>query len=123
MPLQIFDRNQGNIAAARAAVAAADARRAGTLATTTARARNAIGNVEATQRRVNALENSAIPEAAEALRLTQRSYEEGRASLLELLDARNAFTAAQAQLTEARLALATATAELGRISAQQEPSR
>lgn len=123
MPLQIFDRNQGNIAAARAAVAAADARRAGTLASTTARARNAIGNVEATQRRVTAFERSAIPEAAEALRLTQRSYEEGRASLLELLDARNAYTAVQAQLTEARLALATATAELGRISAQQEQSR
>lgn len=123
MPLQIFDRNRGNIAAARAAVAAADARRAGTLASTTARARNAIANVEAAQRRVSALEKSAVPEAAEALRLAQRSYEEGRASLLELLDARNAYTASQAQLTEARLALALATAELGRISAQQEQSR
>lgn len=117
MPLQIFDRNQGGIAAARAAVAAAEARRAGTLASTTARARNAIANVEAAQRRVSALRDSAVPEAAEALRLTQRSYEEGRASLLELLDARNAYTAAQASLTEAREALALATAELGRISA------
>jgi len=118
MPLQVFDRNQGNIAAARAAVAAAEARRAGTLASTTARARNAIANVEAAQRRVSALEKSAVPEAGEALRLAQRSYEEGRASLLELLDARNAYTASQAQLTEARLALAVATAELGRISAR-----
>lgn len=118
MPLPVFDRNQGNIAAARSAVAAADARRAGTLASTTARARNAIANVEAAQRRVSALEKSAVPEAAEALRLAQRSYEEGRASLLELLDARNSYTSAQTQLTEARLALALATAELGRISAQ-----
>ena len=118
MPLQLFNRNQGNIAAARAAVAAADARRAGMLASTTAKARNAIANVEAAPRRVSALEGSASPEAAEALRLTQRSYEEGRASLLELLDARNAYTSAQAQLTEARLSLALATAELGRISAQ-----
>jgi cobalt-zinc-cadmium efflux system outer membrane protein len=118
MPLPVFDRNQGNIAAARAAVASADARRAGMLASTTARARNAIANVEAAQRRVSALEKSAVPEAAEALRLAQRSYEEGRASLLELLDARNSYTSAQTQLTEARLALALATAELGRISAQ-----
>ena len=118
MPLQIFNRNQGNIAAARAAVAAAEARRAGTLASTTAKARNAIANVEAAKRRVSALQDSAVPEAAEALRLAQRSYEEGRASLLELLDARNAYTAAQASLTEAREALALATAELGRISAQ-----
>ena len=118
MPLQIFDRNRGNIEAARQALAAAEARRANMIASTTARARNAIGAVEAAQRRVAALEGAAIPEAAEALRLAQRSYEEGRASLLELLDTRNAYTAAQAQLTEARLALALATAELGRISAQ-----
>jgi len=83
-----------------------------------AQARNAIAGVEAAERRVSALEKSAVPEAAEALRLTQRSYEEGRASLLELLDARNSYTSAQTQLTEARLALALATAELGRISAQ-----
>lgn len=120
MPLQIFDRNQGNIAAARAAVAAAEARRAATLASTTARARNAIANVEAAERRVTALQDSAVPEAVEALRLAQRSYEEGRASLLELLDARNAYTGAQASLTEAREELALATAELGRISARQE---
>lgn len=118
MPLQIFDRNRGNISAARAAQQAAEARRASILATTTAQARNAIASVEATQRRVTALERSAVPEASEALRLTQRSYEEGRSSLLELLDARNAYTAAEAQLTEAREALAIATADLGRISAQ-----
>ena len=118
MPLQAFNRNQGNIAAARAAVASAQARRAGALATTTANARNAIGNVEAAQRRVKALEGSAIPEAREGLRLAQLSYEEGRSSLLELLDARNAYTEAQAQLTDAWLALAVATAELGRVSAK-----
>lgn len=118
MPLRVFDRNQGGVAAARANEAAAEARRANSLATTAAQARNAIASVEASERRVSALERSAVPEAAEALRLTQRSYEEGRASLLELLDARNAYTASQAALTDARQALALATAELGRISAQ-----
>jgi cobalt-zinc-cadmium efflux system outer membrane protein len=118
MPLRVFDRNQGGIAAARALQEAAEARRASILATTTAQARNAIAGVEAAERRVTALDKSAVSEAAEALRLTQRSYEEGRASLLELLDARNAYTAAQASLSDARLALALATAELGRISAQ-----
>ena len=120
MPLRVFDKNQGNIAAARAAVAAAEARRASTLATTTAQARNAIAAVEAAERRVSALAESALPEAAEALRLALRSYEEGRASLLELLDAQEAYTSTQTALTEARLALALATAELGRLSAQQE---
>ena len=118
MPLRIFDRNQGNIGAAQQTVAAAEARRANALASITARARNAIATVEGAQRRVAALEKAAIPEAAEALRLTQRSYEEGRATLLELLDARNAFVASERDLTEARLALALAAAELARISAQ-----
>jgi cobalt-zinc-cadmium efflux system outer membrane protein len=118
MPLRVFDRNQGNIEAARQALAAADARRASTLATTTARARNAIANVEASQRRVEALEKAAVPEAVEALRLAERSYREGRASLLELLDVQNAYTTARTSLTEARLELALAVAELGRIAAQ-----
>ena len=118
MPLRLFDRNQGNVSAAQQVLAAAEARRANALANTTARARNAIAIVEGAQRRVAALEKAAIPEAAEALRLTQRSYEEGRATLLELLDARNAFVAAQRDLTEARLALAVAAADLARISAQ-----
>lgn len=118
MPLRIFDRNKGNVAAAQQTLTASEARRASVLASTTARARNAIAAVEADERRVAALEKAAIPEAREALRLTQRSYEEGRASLLELLDARNDYTTAQRDLTEARLALALATAELGRIAAQ-----
>jgi cobalt-zinc-cadmium efflux system outer membrane protein len=83
MPLRIFDQNQGNIAAAQANLRAAEARRASTLATITARARNAIAAVESAERRVTALEKSALPEAAEALRLAMRSYEEGRATLLE----------------------------------------
>ena len=118
MPLRVFDRNRGNIEAARQALAASEARRANVLAATTAQARNAIASVEAAQRRVEALEKAAVPEAAEALRLAQLSYREGRASLLELLDVQNAYTTARTALTEARLALALATAELGRISAQ-----
>lgn len=118
MPLRVFDRNRGNIDAARSALAATDARRASTLATTTARARNAIANVEAAKRRVEALEKAAVPEATEALRLAELSYREGRATLLELLDVQTAYTTSRAALTEARLALALATAELGRISAK-----
>ena len=118
MPLRVFDRNRGNIDAARANLTAAEARQASIQASTRARARNALVAVEAAQRRVAALGNSALPEAREGLRLTQRSYEEGRSTLLELIDAQNAYTQAQRTLTEARLALALATAELGRISAQ-----
>jgi len=118
MPLPVFDRNQGNIAAARADVIGAEARRASVLASVTMRARNAIAAVDAAHARVRALEGAAIPEAFEALQLGRISYREGRASLLELLDAQNAYTAAEGALIDARLALALATAELGRVAAR-----
>lgn len=118
MPIPVFDRNQGNIAAARANVTSFQARRANTLATVTIRARNAIAAVEAAQARVRALEGAAVPEAFEALRLAQLSYREGRTALIELLDAQNAYRSAELALIDARLALALATAELGRVAAQ-----
>lgn len=118
MTLPLFDRNKGNIAAARADLRAAEANLASVAASARVRARNAITNVEAAGERVAALENSAVPEAAEGLRLAQLSYAEGRATLLELLDAQNAYRDVQAALVEARLAQALATAELGRASAQ-----
>lgn len=118
MPIPVFDRNRGNIAAARANVVAAEARVASATANARVRARNAITNVEAAEARVEALEKAAIPEGREALRLTMLSYQAGRASLLELLDAQNAYREAQAALIDARLALALATAELGRVAAQ-----
>lgn len=118
MPLPVFDRNQGNISAARAEVRAAEANLASVTATARVRAQNAIINVEAAQARVEALEAAAVPEAAEAVRLAEISYREGRATLLELLDAQNAYRTAQLALVEARLAQALATAELGRVAAQ-----
>lgn len=118
MPLQVFDRNQGNVEAARAGVRAAEANLAGAMASARVRTHNAIVAVEAAEARVRALETAGLPEAAEAMRLAQLSYQEGRASLLELLDAQNAYRTAQLALVDARLALATATAELGRASAR-----
>ncbi len=118
MPLPIFDRNQGNVEAARAGVRSAEANVAGAMASARVRTQNAIIAVEAAEARVRALEGAAVPEAAEALRLAQLSYQEGRATLLELLDAQNAYRTAQLALIDARLALATATAELGRAAAR-----
>lgn len=117
-PLPLFNRNQGNIAAARANVRAAEANLAAASASARVRGRNAITAVRSAAARVEALERAAIPEAAEALRLAEIAYREGRASLLELLDAQNAHRTAQAALADARLALALATAELGRVAAQ-----
>lgn len=121
MPLPVFDRNRGNIEAARAGIRAADANLANIRAGVRVRAANAVTNVRAANTRVEALERAAIPEAAEALRLTRLAYIEGRATLVELLDAQAAYRESQAALIDARLAQALATAELGRVAAQQDP--
>lgn len=118
VPLPLFDQNRGNVAAARAEVRAAEARRAGALATAGARVRNASANLAAADARVAALEGAAIPEAGEALRLAQLAYQAGRLSLLELLDAQEAFAAAQSDLIEARQARAQAAAALARAAAR-----
>lgn len=118
VPLPIFDKNQGNIAAARANVRAAEASLAGARVSARAQATNAQVGLESARARVAALEGAAIPEAAEAVRLTELSYREGRASLLELLDAREAYRTAQLNLIEAREAQALAAAELVRFAAQ-----
>ncbi len=121
LPLPVFDRNRGNIEAARAGIRSAEANLANIRASVQVRAANAVTNVQSATTRVEALERSAIPEATEALRLSRLAYIQGRASLVELLDAQSAYREAQAALIDARLAQALATAELGRVAAQQDP--
>ena len=118
VPLPFFDRNQGNVAAAQAEIRSAEARRSAALAEASARINNARTNLTAARARVVALETLAAPQAAEALRLANLSYRAGRLSLLELLDAQEAFAMAQSELIDARLALAEATATLVRAAAR-----
>lgn len=118
MPLPITNRNQGNIEAARAEILAAEAERASARVSANARVANATANLTAASARVEALEEGAIPEGREALRLAQLSYEAGKIELIELLDAQAALTGAETQLIEARLAQAEAAGELARATAQ-----
>src|SRR3546814_1120036 len=91
VPLPVFDRNQGNVAAARSGMQSAEARRNSVLANTQAEIANARATLQAAEARVAALEGSGINQAREALRLAQLSYRAGKSSLLELLDAQQAY--------------------------------
>ncbi len=118
MPLPFRDRNQGNIAAAQANILAAEAQRAGALATAGVRINNAQAGLEASDARLRAVEQASTPLASEALRLAQLSYQAGKIELIELLDAQNALATVQNELVEARAARARAVAELVRATAQ-----
>lgn len=117
VPLPVFDRNQGNIAAARSEIQSAEARRNSVLANTQAEIANARAALAAAEARVTALEGSGIGQAREALRLAQLSYRAGKSSLIELLDAQQAYASTQAELIAARRARAEAQATLARQAA------
>lgn len=118
MPIPIFDRNQGNIAAASADVSAANARRLQALAEAVRRMNEADSLLRAAQARVTTLEASAVPAANEALQLARAGFEAGRFTLLDVLDAEAAFASAQSALIDARRDRANAAAALSRAVAR-----
>lgn len=117
MPLPIFNRNQGNVAAAQSGIDAADARLAAQRNESRTQIANARSDLAAAEARLQALEGSGLGEAREALRLAQISYRAGKASLLELLDAQQAYALTQSELIDARRARAEAEARLARQAA------
>src|SRR3546814_6679254 len=60
VPLPVFDRNQGNVAAARSGMQSAEARRNSVLANTQAEIANARATLQAAEESVAALEGSGI---------------------------------------------------------------
>jgi len=120
MPLRIFDRNKGNIEAARQAVTAASARETAAIVAATTQVTAAQARLNSARSQLQALEGSGLIEAEEALRLTRLAYREGKVSLLEVLDAQEAYTQTQLSLADARLELQLAIAELQRLSARKE---
>ena len=116
--LPFFNRNQGNVASARARISAARARRDLAFAEAAQSLSAARTTLSAAEARVEVLRNSTLPQADEALRLTEISYRNGRSELVELLAAADARDASQASLIEARLARDIAAATLIRAAAQ-----
>ena len=118
LPIPIFNRNQGNIAAANADVVAANSRRVQALAESVRRIRGAEDAYAAAESRVRTLEQIAGPAAQQALDLARAGFDAGRFSLLDVLDAEEAFASAQATLIEAQRDRAVAAAELERALAR-----
>jgi outer membrane protein, heavy metal efflux system len=119
IPIPIFNRNQGAIAAANADVRSAAARRLAALAEAVRRIREAEGVLAAAEARVTTLEATATPAAAEALSLARAGFEAGRFSLLDVLDAEAAYASAQSALITARRDRANAAATLERALARE----
>ena len=114
MPLPLFDRNRGNIDAARAEFRAADARLMGARQEAEADRNAAEARLRASASRVSATD-AGVTAAEEAYRLSRIGFEAGRISQLELRSSRAALINARNAAVDARLARVRAEIDLARL--------
>ncbi|ATE67875.1 MAG: TolC family protein [Microbacterium sp.] len=115
IPLHLFDRNRGNIAASRAEVDAAEARLAVLRAEARAEAQSAAAELSAAESRVTAA-RGALATADETYRLARIAYEAGKSPLVELLAARHGLGTARSTVLDAETARFEARARLARLA-------
>jgi cobalt-zinc-cadmium efflux system outer membrane protein len=114
LPLPMFDRNRGNIAAAHAALSGAEARLAAARFDAQADVSSAISRADAALSRIASAQASERS-AAEAYRLVRIGYSAGKLGQLDVLNARRMLLEARAQTINARLERLSAEAALARL--------
>lgn len=114
LPLRLFDRNRGNIAAAQAELRAAEARAAVARFEAEAGLRSAERQIEAADARVAAAETS-LGTAQETYRLARIAYEAGKSPLIELIAARRGVGLARGVLLDSQTAQFEARAAFARL--------
>jgi cobalt-zinc-cadmium efflux system outer membrane protein len=100
MPLPLWNRNQGEIAEAQAELDAAVARRGLALARAQEDIRRAWDNYRSLGARTSALGETLLPESAGLLETARIAYAEGEMSLVQLLDAADAYRSARESVNE-----------------------
>ncbi|MBX9925535.1 MAG: TolC family protein [Hyphomicrobiaceae bacterium] len=113
MPLQIFDRNTGNIQAAERRIVKAEYDASSARSDVASTLFEALGVLSVAATQVRSLERDVIPAAERAFDATQIGYAEGKLDLLNVLDT-------QKSVFEARLDLVNAQAEYERAKVQIE---
>lgn len=115
VPLPVFDRNRGNIAAAQAELQGMEARAAAARLEAEAGTRAARALIAATDARGEAARRT-LSTAEEAYRLARIAYEAGKAPLIELLSARRNLGAARSVILDADMARFDARTTLARLA-------
>ena len=88
MPLPIFDRNQGNIQAAKERLGRAEAEARATESELRTQLSRLSSDLNTARARAAEFDSRTVASARQALDDTQLAYNAGKASLLEVLDAR-----------------------------------
>jgi cobalt-zinc-cadmium efflux system outer membrane protein len=103
MPVPLFDRNRGEVQRATSELLAAQHERAWAERAVTAEIRGAYDAAERLSAQVSRVESTFLVRAEEVNRITLGAYQEGAATLLQVIDA--ARTLADARLTYYRIVL------------------
>ncbi|OJW66415.1 MAG: metal transporter [Sphingomonadales bacterium 63-6] len=114
IPLNLFDANKGNIAAAQAESRGADARVEVARLEAQAAAQSAIAQVDAADAQADAAAKTQAT-AEEAYRLVRIAYDGGKAPLSEVITARRSLSAARAVVLNADIARLQARATIARL--------
>lgn len=102
VPLPLFDRNSGNIAAAGSRIAKAERDRAAARNELLGALTEAVGALEVAAATVSAFENDVLPPAQSAFDRTKLGYDEGKFDILNVLDAQRSVFEARLDLMNAR---------------------
>ena len=99
--LPLFDRNQGNILAARFRLAKAKRQRAAARARVRSRLQQAHQRARSARESIATLRETTLPKARSAYEAVRTAYEEGETEILDVLDAQRSLFETQRQLVEA----------------------
>ena len=114
--LPLFDRNQGNIAAARHDLAKAEAERKAAEMTLAAELVEAHAGFTLSHRRVLTLRSMVVPAMEEAFAAAHEGYRQGKFGFLDMLDAQRGLFEARVALVDALSDYHAALAEIQRIT-------
>jgi len=105
LPLPLFDRNQGNIAAARAEVDRAREKRRATEVQLRAELAGQWQQLQTALQETTAIRKDMLPGALEAFAAAEEAYRSGKLEYLDVLDAQETLFEAEMQLLDALTAL------------------
>jgi outer membrane protein, heavy metal efflux system len=116
VPLPLWDRNRGGIAEAEANLAAARTRRELALRRAESEIRRAWETRRSLEERMRLIGETLLPESAGLLETARLAYAEGEMTLVELLDAADAYRGARESVTALLAEYLSATYELERAT-------
>lgn len=116
VPLQLFDRNQGNIAKARHSLAKGEKLKESAEITAYSNLSTAYQNLSSAYEETVLLRNKVLPRAKEAYELIFEGYRQGKFVFLDVLDAQRTFFDAKLQYLEALSDYHSFVAEVERLT-------